>query len=84
MQLLHDLAVLASEGGAADKQRWVQRALRKLSVWLMRGDASHVEDEGGPWPCLVLGPYRGSSCWARISGGPREAAMLKRLSVSRC
>ena len=39
MQLLRDLAELASEGGAVDKQRWVQRALRKLSVGFMRGNA---------------------------------------------
>ena len=39
MQLLRELAELASEGGAVGKQRWVQRALRKVSVGLMRGNA---------------------------------------------
>ena len=43
MQLLRDLAELASEGGAVDEQRRVQRALRKLSVGLMRGNEWKVK-----------------------------------------
>ena len=39
MQLLRDLTDSASEGGALGRQRWVQRALRELSVGLMRGNA---------------------------------------------
>ena len=55
MQLLRDVAV--------DKQRWVQRALRKLSVGLMRGNAWNMKAG------LVCGLIVRGVCFRQASRG---------------